>query len=200
VDEDRLAYVERLSEQCGREGVRLVAYCLMTNHVHLLAIPAREDSLQRAVGRTHYQYAQHINRLHGRRGHLWQGRFFSCAMDESHAMEAARYVERNPVRARLTRVPWTYRWSSAAAHVGSMAAHDVLDAAAWHDLIGGLDWKEWIMERDDAATASFLRGSTQTGRPLASDTFLSRLETLVGRRLRPLPVGRPRRPRAETPG
>jgi putative transposase len=195
VDGDRVRYLDLLGEQCDREGVRLLGYCLMTNHVHLVAIPRQEDSLQRAVGRTHYLYAQYVNRLHGRSGHLWQGRFFSCALDEPHALEALRYVERNPVRAKVTRVPWTYRWSSAAAHTGAGGAMGLLDEEGWRELAGGLDWKEWLRTRDDASVLASLRLNTRTGRPLATDAFLSKLETLVGRRLRPLPVGRPKKPK-----
>src|SRR5690606_5977550 len=104
--------------QCEKHGARILGYCLMTNHVHLIATPAREDSLNLAIGRTHFIYTQYINRLHGRSGHLWQGRFLSCPMDDAHAVRGMCYVERNPVRAKMTRVPWTYRWSSAAAHTG----------------------------------------------------------------------------------
>jgi putative transposase len=75
VDADRVKYLELLGEQCGKHGVRVLGHCLMTNHVHLIAVPQREDSLNLAVGRTHFIYTQYINRLHGRSGHLWQGRF-----------------------------------------------------------------------------------------------------------------------------
>jgi len=105
VDGDRVRYLDLLRDQCAHEGVRVLAYCLMTNHVHLVAAPGEEDGLQRAVGRSHFLYTQYINRLHRRSGHLWQGRFFSCPPDDAHALDALRYVEMNPVRARMTRVP-----------------------------------------------------------------------------------------------
>jgi putative transposase len=193
VDADRLTYLELLREQCEKHGVWVLGYCLMTNHVHLVATPAREDSLNRAVGRTHFIYTQYINRLHGRSGHLWQGRFHSCPMDNAYAVIAMRYVERNPVRAKLTRVPWTYRWSSAAAHTGGPDAAHVLDLKAWNHLVPGVNWKEMLKDRDDKETLAALRLNTQTGRPLASDSFLSKLERKLGRRLRPLPVGRPKK-------
>lgn len=193
VDADRVHYLEALREHCGREGVRVLGYCLMTNHVHLVAVPPREESLQRAIGRVNFLHAQYVNRLHGRSGHLWQSRFFSCALDEPHALEALRYVERNPVRARMTRMPWTYRWSSAAAHIVGRDTPGLLDMECWHELTEGLQWKEWLTARDDPATLESMRLNTHTGRPLASDSFLSKLETLLNRRLRPLPVGRPRK-------
>jgi putative transposase len=198
VDADRVAYLGLLREQCEKHGVRVLGYCLMTNHIHLVATPAREDSLNLAVGRTHFIYTQYINRLHGRSGHLWQGRFHSCPMDDAYAVTAMRYVERNPVRAKMTRVPWTYRWSSAAAHIGGRDSMHLLDLEAWNDLVPGVNWKEMLREGDDKETLAALRLHTQTGRPLARDSFLSKLERTLGRRLRPLPVGRPKKKKSET--
>lgn len=193
VEEDRAAYLELLREQCEKHGVRVLGYCLMSNHVHLVVIPAREDSMQLAVGRTHFIYTQQVNRRHGQSGHLWQGRFYSCPMDDAHTVAAMRYVERNPVRAKLARVPWSYRWSSAAAHTGRPDATGLLDLKAWSGLLSGVNWKETLKGGDDKEMLAALRLHTQTGRPLVSDAFLSKLERTLGRRLRPLPVGRPRK-------
>lgn len=199
VDGDRVAYLQFLQEQCARHGVRVLGYCLMPNHIHVVATPGREESLNLAVGRTHFLYTQYVNRLHGRSGHLWQGRFYSCPMDEAYTVAAMRYIERNPVRAKLTRVPWTYRWSSAAAHTGGLDAAGLLDVRAWNDLVPGIHWKEMLTEADAKEVTSSLRLNTQTGRPLASDSFLSKLEHTLGRRLRPLPVGRPSKKKPEAP-
>jgi putative transposase len=111
VDEDRRQYLKLLADQCRRHGAKILGYCLMTNHVHLILIPSRPDSLAKAVGRTHWLYAQYINRLHKRSGHLWQNRFYCNAMDDEHCLLALRYVERNPIRARICRL--------APASVGS---------------------------------------------------------------------------------
>jgi putative transposase len=193
VDADREVYLRLLGEQCRKHGVQVLAYCLMTNHVHLVLTPAREDSLNLAVGRTHYVYTQYVNRLHGRSGHLWQGRFSSTPMDEAYAVVAGRYVERNPVRARMTRMPWTYRWSSAAVHTGARDATGLLDMKAWNELTNGMNWREHLTKPEDEETATTLRLNTRIGRPLASDSFLSKLEQKINRRLRPLPVGRPKK-------
>jgi putative transposase len=119
-------------------------------------------------------------------------------MDDAYAVIAMRYVERNPVRAKMTRVPWTYRWSSAAAHTGRLAPAHLLDLEAWSDLVPGVNWKEMLRDGDDKEILAALRLNTQTGRPLASDSFLSKLEHTLGRRLRPLPVGRPKKEKPET--
>lgn len=70
VDDDRRVYLDLLRHQCEKCGLEVLGYCLMTNHVHLVAKPFKEDSLAKAVGRTHFLYTQYINRLQGRRGHL----------------------------------------------------------------------------------------------------------------------------------
>src|SRR5580658_9625112 len=81
VDDDRLAYLKVLQRQSARYGLKIVGYCLMTNHVHLIVVPEHADSLAKAIGRTHWLYAQYVNKLHGRSGHLWQNRFYSNGMD-----------------------------------------------------------------------------------------------------------------------
>ena len=103
VDDDRRVYLCLLGEQSERFGLTIDGYCLMTNHVHLIATPRETDSLAKAVGRTHWRYTQYVNRLHGRHGHLWQNRFYSCALDDVHFWSAMMYVERNAVRAALVR-------------------------------------------------------------------------------------------------
>jgi putative transposase len=119
VDEDREAYLTWLQAYCEKFEVEILAYCLMTNHVHLVAIPATDDGLQRVLKPLHMRYAQRINRAKGWKGHLWQGRFFSSPLDEAYLWAAVRYVERNPVRAGMVSRAENYRWSSAAAHCGN---------------------------------------------------------------------------------
>ena len=104
-----MTYLRLLREESERHGLSVDAYCLMTNHLHLVATPASEDSLAKASGRTYFRYTQYVNRLDGRSGHLWQNRFYSCALDEDHAWTAMACVEQNPVRARMVRRPWRYR-------------------------------------------------------------------------------------------
>ena len=128
------AYLEILARQCQRHGVSILGYCLMDNHVHLIAVPQHADSLAKAIGRTHWVYAQYVNRLHGRSGHLWQNRFYSNAMDDAHCLLAMRYVECNPIRAGICRIARRYPWSSAAAHCGEKDSAGVLDSKRWHEL------------------------------------------------------------------
>jgi putative transposase len=199
VDGDRRAYLRILAEQCARHKTKILGYCLMNNHIHLIAIPAAEDSLAKSIGRTHWRYAQYLNRLHKRSGHLWQNRFYSNAMDDDHCLLAMRYIERNPLRAGIARAARNYRWSSAAAHCGQRNASGLLDVRAWKKRATGLDWEQELFLDIPAPEISRLRRSWHTGRPLAADGFLSKLERRLGLRLRPLPIGRPRQTRKKKP-
>ena len=189
-DEDRELYLTLLRQHALQYDFEILGYCLMTNHVHLIGIPAGEDSLSKAVGRTHWKFAQVLNRLHGRSGHLWQDRFYSCPMDDAHMVAAMAYVERNPVRAKMVREAWRYRWSSAGAHVGT-AESGWLEMQRWRKAATGMDWKEMLKRREQDGVGSNLIQHTNRGRPLGSDRFIAKIEALVGTRLRALPVGRP---------
>lgn len=191
VDDDRKVYLEILAKQSAKYGLTIMGYCLMGNHTHLIAIPSTEDSLANAVGRTHFIYTQYINRFHKRSGHLWQGRFYSCCLDEQHLMSAMRYIERNPVRAGICRKPWLYEWSSAACHTDAGSKSDLLDLRPWNKIISPTEWRKLLAEDIEEKEIRKLRTSTHTGRPLGSDSFMSKLENMVGHRLRPLPIGRP---------
>ncbi len=231
VEDDRRVYLQTLFGQALRFGLDIEGYCLMTNHVHLIATPRRPDSLAKALGRAHYLYTLYVNRLHGRNGHLWQNRFFSCALDEGHYWTAMTYVELNAVRAGLARTAWRYEWSSAAAHCqpgasvlaagasgsadpvvvveGALAGTAVaggdakessampgamsLDLRRWRELVRGRDWKEALGSVPTRQDLLDIRRCTHTGRPLGTDSWVAKLETALGRRLRPLPAGRPRK-------
>ena len=115
-DEDRRRYLELLRQYSAANGLQIWAYCLMTNHVHLLAVPGGPDALARGVGLTHRRHAQAINIAQGWTGHLWEHRFYSTALDEAHLWAAVKYIETNPVRAGLVGRAEEYGWSSARAH------------------------------------------------------------------------------------
>ena len=193
VDDDRRVYLELIKEQADKYALELVGYCLMSNHIHIIAIPHAEDSLAKGIGRTHFRYTQYINRFHKRSGHLWQGRFYSCALDERHFWLAMKYIELNPVRSRLCRKPWRYDWSSAAVHVDAKARSDVLNLSRWYDMISAVQWRKELAYGLSDSELGRLRLNTHTGRPLGSDSFMSKLEKLLGRRVRPLTVGRPKK-------
>ena len=120
--EDRQVYLALLRKYLERHGLQVYAYCLMTNHLHLVAMPSTQVALSRTLRDTHTAYASYINRREGVSGHLWQGRFFSSVLEDAHLWAAVRYVERNPVRAGLVTQAIDYPWSSAAAYHTGVSA------------------------------------------------------------------------------
>ncbi len=193
VDDDRRSYLSILKEQSEKYGLEVIGWCLMTNHVHLIATPGDSNSLAKAVGRTNFIYTQTINHLHGRSGHLWQNRFFSCPLDRGHFWQALQYVEQNPLRAKMARKADDYKWSSARAHIDMIDKYELLDIAHWKKISALIDWPKKLKSRLTGEQLDSIRLNTHTGRPLASDSFLSKLEKKLNRRLRPLPVGRPKK-------
>jgi putative transposase len=182
-DEDYAEYLKLLAQWCGRFEVVIWAYCLMPNHVHLVAVPETAHGLSHALGEAHRRYTRCVNFREGWRGHLWQERFASFVMDEQHLLAALRYVELNPVRAGLVACPGDYRWSSARAHLEGK--DDLLvRVEPMLSYIG--DWSAYlVLDVDEAeAEAAALRLHGRTGRPLGSADFIAGLETSLGRFLR----------------
>lgn len=184
-------YLKWLDEYSRTNNLSLLAYCLMPNHVHFVAIPEKEDSLAKTFNACHMRYSQYFNKKNEMTGHLWQGRFYSCILGESHLYAAVRYIENNPVRAQLVERAEDWKWSSARAHLnGERSILSLAQANAFMDIP---DWGEYLAQSDDNAITAKVKANTLTGRPSGDDTFVLKLEKLLGRRLRPLPVGRPRK-------
>jgi putative transposase len=180
-DGDRAEYVKQLSQQGRRFGVEYIAWCLMTNHVHLIAVPEEEKSLALGVGEAHRRYTRYVNFREGWRGYLFQGRFHSFPLEGSYLLGAVRYVLRNPVRAGLVKKPWDYRWSSAKWFVGKRKGDPL---AVPSDMLADItDRRSFLLQEEDSL-AEF-RQHARTGRPLGDEPFLIHLEELTGRALRP---------------
>ncbi|HUX00707.1 MAG TPA: transposase [Phycisphaerae bacterium] len=179
--DDYLAYKALLAEWCRTYGVSILAYCLMPNHVHLVAVPTSVDGLRLAIGKAHLRYSRRVNFREGWRGHLWQGRFASFVMDELYLRAAVRYIERNPVRARLVERAWDWPWSSAAAH---LAGRDdgLVTVEPMRAMIR--DWRAYLSNPEDEQTGLSLRRHESTGRPMGDDSFIARLESALQRVLR----------------
>ena len=200
-DADRSTYLTLLSQNLPEADVRLLGWCLMTNHVHLIAVPGRADSLSVLLRRVHGRYAQYYNARAGRSGHLWQNRYFACALDTAHLWSALASVERNPVRAGMVQRAGEYRWSSAAAHVAGEDALGMLDMEWWGGE-GREDWEQ-VLNTDEAEQLSTLRQCTYSGKPFGSERFLQEMGERFGRqwvRGRPRNDGTPSGSAAKHPG
>jgi len=186
-DSDYELYKQLLAAWCSRRQVAVWAYCLMPNHVHLILTPKDPKGLARAVGEAHRRYTLTVNAREGWRGYLWQGRFASFPMDPTHLMNAVRYVLLNPVRAGLTKEATDWPHSSARAHlVDSMDR--LVDPVPLAARIS--EWDELLRPEDSHRDLEQFHRHERTGRPMGDDQFVSDLETLLGRCLRPQKVGR----------
>ncbi len=176
-EDDYRYYLELMTNAARAANTEVWAYCLMPNHVHMVMVPAVEDGLRAALGEAHRRYTRHVNLRQCWRGHLWQERFHSTPMDESHLLATVRYVELNPVKAKLCRLPQEWRWSSASAH---LAGEDDLLVKVEPMLDRIDDWAAYLTKNTDTHD-TILELHTRTGRPLGDEQFVSRLESLTGR-------------------
>ena len=192
-DSERTVYLELLQTYLRLHDLSLLGYCLMSNHVHLLLIPRKVESLATALKQTHGRYASYWNATHKSSGHVWQGRFYSCPLDDAHLWVALRYAERNPVRAQLAAVADSWPWSNAGAHCGVREPPPYLDLETWAGRWSAQDWREYLSCGDSEMEIAAIRQCTHTGRPLGSEDFVHSLERATLRSLMPRKGGRPGR-------
>ena len=196
-EEDYAAYRDLVADSCSASGVTCLAWCLMPNHVHLILVPASAEGLRAALSEAHRRYSRRVNFARGWTGYLWQGRFASYPMDEAHLLTAVRYVELNPVKAKLCARAEAWPWSSAGAHVTGRP-DGLTDLAA----LSGVhrNWRAMLRQGLeagdlDAEAAAAMEAHSRTGRPWGDAAFVRELERRTGRILALRKPGRkPRRP------
>lgn len=182
-DGDYALYLDLLADAAVRHGVEIWSYCLMPNHVHIIAVPRDADALGRTFRHVHRHYTGYVNARLRVTGHLWQGRFSSVAMDEQHLYAALRYVALNPVRARLVARAEDWRWSSVQALFSGEDDHVVRVAPAL-DRVG--DFRAFLGEEfDEAFTYAALRKAETLGRPVGSPEWLEDMAAKSGLPLLP---------------
>lgn len=191
-DDERTVYLNLLFKYVELCELSLLGYCLMSNHVHLLVVPHKVDSLARALRQTHGRYASYWNASHLSSGHVWQGRFYSCPLDEAHLWMALRYVELNPVRAALVSRAELWLWSSAGVHCSDARESVELELSAWKRRWSKESWKEYLAIGETQGENAAIRQYTHTGRPLGAESFVRSLEDTTQRRLSPRKGGRPK--------
>ncbi len=185
-DADYRAYLKLLAEAKAESGVDIWAYCLMLNHIHIVAVPEHKGGLAQIFRIAHLQYSRMINFREGWRGHLWQERFHSFVMDEHYLMATVRYVELNPVRAALCHEPQDWRWSSVQAH---LLGRDNAVVTVEPMLRRVRDWSRYLSDEDETGSWDRIRLHRRTGRPAGPNSFLERIESITGQRLKKMPPG-----------
>ncbi len=200
-DDDYLFYKALLGEGLKRYGGQLHAYCLMTNHVHLLFTPDQGDSIARIIQHVGRQYVQYINKTYRRSGTLWEGRHKGSLIDaEAYLLRCYRYIELNPVVAGMVQTPDEYRWSSYLSN--AWGREDVL--LTKHPLYLGLAntteernrcYRELFRNAIPEFDLHQIRQALSRNFPVGTDRFKARIEAALGRKLDSGKRGRPRKKR-----
>jgi len=188
-DDDRRFYLDMLRQCAARFGVEIWAYCLMGNHVHLIAVPEHKEALARAVGLCHQRYASAVNARSGWTGNLWANRFYSSVLDKDHLWRAVRYIELNPVRAKLAEAAGEWPWSSARAHLSGEADPLLAPRRPFPGPWAG-EWQAFLNQELTSQEIAWIRQNITTGGPTASKEFIKQLEQETGTNLTPQPRGR----------
>lgn len=183
---DYRVYIDLVARAKSKIDSEIWAYCLMPNHVHFVVVPKKPDGLSKLFQEAHRLYSQRVNFRHGWQGHLWQQRFESFPMDERHLMAAVKYVELNPVDAGLCESPEEWQWSSTNAHLQGRD-DELVCVSPMLERVD--DWRNYLSQEPDV-DLDRIRLLSRTGRPGGDDEFVTALESLLGRRLRPRKRGR----------
>ncbi len=193
-----MVYLALLGQLVAALQCRVHAYCLMTNHVHLLAtVPATAScaALMKALSQ---RYAQYFNKKYQRTGTLWEGRYRSCVVESAtYVLACYRYIELNPVRAGIADRADQYSWSSCEGNFG-VRADPLITPHPEFQAIGPAAYAKLLCDGLDDAVVGELRAATQGGYPFGSDAFKELLSAQTGRKSkRSLPGPRSNRKSAE---
>jgi putative transposase len=198
-DDDYRFYLRCLREASDEYRLSIHAYVLMTNHVHLLVTPETEFSLPKSMQSIGRRYVQYFNHAYGRTGTLWEGRYKCTMIDsERYLLTCMRYIELNPVRARMVEHPADYPWSSYLANAqgapdGLIFPHSLYRRLGRTDDERQYAYRELIYEQIPVGDVEAIRDATNKAWALGDLRFISRIESQSKRRAVPLLRGRHKR-------
>lgn len=196
-DEDFTFYLDCLLRASREHALRVHAYVLMTNHVHLLATPEHDESLPKTMQSVGRRYVQRFNYKYGRTGTLWEGRYRATVVHaEDYLLACMRYIELNPVRAEMVKHPAHYPWSSYRCNAQGQAnplisPHELYQRLARSESERLSAYRQLFRTQISTDDLEAIRAATHKGWALGHDRFRAKVERLSGRRAAPLPRGRP---------
>jgi putative transposase len=182
-------YLRHLAEFAERFECALHAYVLMTNHVHLLLTPAKDDGATLLMKHLGQRYVQYVNRSYARRGTLWEGRFRSTFVERcAYLLKCQRYIELNPVRARMVSDPADYAWSSHRANIEPrvttfLAPHEDYLSLGSTPAERAMLYRSYFQYELDAADLREIRAASTGGFALGKPRFQAQVAEMVGRRV-----------------
>lgn len=185
---DYITYLKWFEEYKNKYSLGILAYCLMPNHVHFIAVPKKGNSLSKTYACCSRRYSVYCNKNNDTTGHLWQNRFHSCILDERHLYAAIRYVENNPVYAKLVKEPHNWEFSSAAHHLHNVKGHLTLDNV--NQFLNIKNWQDYLKEEINKHLVNNIKANSLTGRPSGDFEFIRSLESKFKVRLQKSKAGR----------
>ena len=198
-DVDRHDFIKTLAEACQKTDWQVHAYCLMSNHFHLLLKPAPGQSISRILQSLTVAHTWRHHRRQGTSGHVWQGRFRSPVIqDGDHLLVVLRYIEANPVRAAMVADPCEYTWSSHRCH-GAGHADPILDSFPEWEQLGRTEperrarWRRKVRGEQPAKELDGVRSSVRSGRPYGAEDWVEVISHRLGIVREPRRRGRPPR-------
>ncbi|HEU5478904.1 MAG TPA: transposase [Candidatus Tumulicola sp.] len=197
-------FLDHLMLFADRFGCAVHAYALMTNHVHLLVTPGADGGVSTMMKHLSQRYVQHVNRVHGRTGTLWEGRYKSCfVLDETYVLTCYRYIDLNPVRAGLVRHPADYEWTSYRANAEGSCSRSLVPHDAYLGLGRSRDdrlraYRALVAAEPEDESLQRIRDATTGNVSVGTPATLTAIQNRIGRRVTRGKPGRPRR-RAAAP-
>lgn len=202
-DDDYLFYLSQLQRICRNEGISVHAYVLMTNHVHLLITPTTSEGASQLMKNLGQSYVQYINRAYGRSGTLWDGRFRSCLVEaESYLLSCQRYIELNPVRAKMVARSEDYPWSSYRANAQGennalLTPHPCYKTLGLNNIDRQAHYRELFLNQIEPGLIKEIRQVTNGGYCLGNDRFKHKIGFILGRSVNRGKPGRPKKKKIE---
>jgi len=190
-DGDYAAFIKLLRQARERLPMRILGYCLMPNHFHMLLWPHKDGDLGRWM---QWLMTSHVRRYHqhyASSGHVWQGRFKAFPIEkDDHLLTVLRYVERNPLRAELVSRVQDWRWSSVAEHLGESGESGIVTAGP---VPLPADWIEHVNQPLTEAELARMRESVNRGAPYGEKNWVTATAKALGLQASIRPRGRPRK-------
>lgn len=198
-EEDYFFFLNVLQEAKSKYPCLIYAYCLMTNHFHLLIQPKEKNNISLLMKLLGAKYVRYVNKYYKRTGTLWEGRFKCSLIDEElYFFTCLRYIEMNPLRAGISRLPELYRWSSYRFRAFG-EKNSILDSDSGYNNLGSIAQERQLCYRESfqnlmpETTLRLIREMTDKCGIIGSDRFTGQIERILGREIIIRPVGRPKK-------